>query len=167
MLTWNCSFLTLKGKTWKQSAKVVFSMVTFLCPYAVESCSTWNIKRPTIVRTTFLTALMCWGGEWLGLANLWPTRVKYFWPPGFSFVHNCRILELLYECFLSLVVGIGHLQNFLAGIHVPSNTESRLRKAKEIVDCDEIHESVPNVTPVFKVHPQVKKNLCASNRRAR
>jgi hypothetical protein len=96
------------------------------------------------MRTTLLTALMCWGGEWLGLASLWPTRVKYFWPPGFTFVHNCRILELLYECFLSpgiqglalvrprkakrnyeLVVGIGHLKDFLAGIHVPVRTLAR------------------------------------------
>ena len=110
----------------------------FLRPNTVEPSRTWNIQCPTIMCTTLLTSLMSWGGERLGLASVWPTRVKYFWSPGFTFVHNCRILELLYECFLSpdirglapvrprkaerryeLVVGIGHLKNFLAGIHVP------------------------------------------------
>ncbi len=97
------------------------------------------------MRTTFLTTLVCRRWEWLRLSHLWPARVKYFWSPGFAFVHNCRIFELFYEGFFPsrwgdlarvegevkeknvLVVGIRHLQNFFAGIHIPARNWQCIR----------------------------------------
>ena len=62
-----------------------------------------------------------------------------------------------------LIVGIRHLQNFFASIHIPArnrqcirsskaryaplNTEPRLGEAKEIVHRDEIHKCISNITP--------------------
>jgi hypothetical protein len=62
-----------------------------------------------------------------------------------------------------LIVGIRHLQNFFAGVHIPArdrqcirssevrnaplNTKPRLGEAKEIVHRDEIYKCIPNIAP--------------------
>ena len=97
-----------------------------------------NIQSTTIVLTALLPPEVRGRRERLGEALLRPVGEEDLRAPSLALVHDARVLELLNESFLApaaackqsrisdktgrclLIVGVAHLQDLLARVHVPN-----------------------------------------------
>jgi len=97
------------------------------------------------------------GGERFWQALSWPARKEDLGAVGLLLIHDARVFELLDQRLLALVVGITHLKNFLARIHIPLDAQSRPGEVQQVLHRNEIDESVSNVTAVLEIHSQIHK----------
>jgi len=104
------------------------------------------------------------GGERFGQALFRPVREEDLGPVGLLLIHDTRVFELLDQRLLTLVVGVTHLKNFLARIHIPEkcdrsgregvkaigneplDAQSRFGKVQQVLHRNEINEGVSNIT---------------------
>lgn len=104
------------------------------------------------------------GGERFGQALLRPVREENLGPVGLLLIHDTRVFELLDQRLLALVVGVTHLKNFLARIHIPEkrdrsgrkrakaigdeplDAQSRFGEVQQVLHRNEINEGVSDIT---------------------
>jgi len=114
-----------------------------------------GVERSAIVQAPLLPLQMGGGGEGFGQALFRSVGIEDLGSVRLLLVHNARVFELFNQRLLALVIGIAHLENFFARIHVPLNAQSFLGEVQQVLDRNEIDEGITDVATILEIHSEI------------